>query len=755
MNDTIIKLKHYWIFLITIIFYCIGFSIHFIAQHEGTKPHIGKEDLKNASPNISKIYDTTSNNSNVIENSELKYSKPDNLLYFAQISDIHMSDVFTKGAQGHLFYFLKKLIPIIEPNFLFITGDITNSKNLGGVKFGTHEVEWKMYHKILEYTGVLNKNNGTFLWDLRGNHDCFLVPEWNHQYNYFKDYSKTKTRGFSFNYETSFGSYSFIGLDGCPIYTATNPFFGVIDEITMDMFSESMDKAKEQPQNKHNFVFIHYPETTAKFGKSSSGKKWEDYTKDISLLLSGHFHNIAGEYMYAYHNNFLELELNDFKLHGKYRIIAVDNDIVSVTDNVLPLPKLPYDFKTSVIEELNNNPPEVFKQNIPPIVHITSPKNSKFILKTKEPVNEALASNIIRVLVFSSQSSENLKLSFYIDNKLQSTQFEYVGNKSLNKRSNDVININSRNEKNQSIDEKYTYEFNTPPLWIAKWDSSLYNDGKSHQLKIVAIDNNNQKGENAITFRHDGKKDDLNTTFFSKLVLTSVLVKSLPILFGIEYIIYELIILLPRFYSIKYIIPNHPDLPFLPTKYIGDVILKETKSLQNSFFKRAILLPFIEAFTFNGIFYPLQILVICLLVLPAKIGIMARTSEHISRFFGEFLYGLYGSGQWANTFDQYGMYMVIFFLIPFINTIIIVYLNHKSKRNHIISLLFLSILGIFQMLIAFLTSFISGGIFTVILSPFPVWICLYSWFLIILIVRRRIKNHDKDPEDLEKLELAQ
>jgi len=63
----------------------------------------------------------------------------------------------------------------------------------------------------------------------------------------------------------------------------------------MDMFSESMDKTKANPENKHNFVFIHYPETTAKFGKSSSGKRWEDYTKDISIMFSGHFHNLVGK----------------------------------------------------------------------------------------------------------------------------------------------------------------------------------------------------------------------------------------------------------------------------------------------------------------------------------------------------------------------------------------------------------------------------------------------------------------------------
>ena len=80
-----------------------------------------------------------------------------------------------------------------------------------------------------------------------------------------------------------------------PLYSTTNPFFGIIDEVSMDMYTNFMDKAKANLNNKHNFVLLHYPETTLKFGQSSSGKHWEDYTKDISLLLSGHFHNLGGK----------------------------------------------------------------------------------------------------------------------------------------------------------------------------------------------------------------------------------------------------------------------------------------------------------------------------------------------------------------------------------------------------------------------------------------------------------------------------
>jgi len=219
------------------------------------------------------------------------------------------------------------------------------------------------------------------------------------------------------------------------------------------------------------------------------------------------------------------------KLLGKYRIVSVDNDIVSITDNVLPLPQLPYEFKTSKIDDLINNPPDVFNQEIPPIVHITSPKNSRFLLKSKEPVKESLSSEYIRVLVFCNESPSNLNLTLYIDDKLQQIEFNYIGdnndNKNLKRNAKNIVNISSRNDKNEKINEIYSVDFKTPPLWIAKWDNKNYNDGKSHQLKVVAFNkNNNLKGENIISFRLDGKGDNLGVPTIGILLLKTVFVKS-------------------------------------------------------------------------------------------------------------------------------------------------------------------------------------------------------------------------------------
>jgi len=85
--DFKVKYKHYWIFLVTIIFYCIGFVIHFIAQHQGTHPHNGKEILEKVNPITTVINESklSNNNRTTEEGDNAKYTSPDNLFYFIQV----------------------------------------------------------------------------------------------------------------------------------------------------------------------------------------------------------------------------------------------------------------------------------------------------------------------------------------------------------------------------------------------------------------------------------------------------------------------------------------------------------------------------------------------------------------------------------------------------------------------------------------------------------------------------------------------
>lgn len=225
--------------------------------------------------------------------------------------------------------------------------------------------------------------------------------------------------------------------------------------------------------------------------------------------------------MYAFHKDFLELELMDMKLHGSYRIVSVDNDVVSFSDKELPLPELPYDFGMRM-EDLLESPPEIFKASIPPIVHITMPKNSNIVLQKNEPLSECLNSGYIRVLIFSSFPESDINIILYIDDIIQhDVNFEFVGNDEnfYTTESPDTLvnmdNAQSTFRNNEGIPMNSTI----PPLWIAKWDNSKYKDNKTHEMKIKAIDKNNLEGEHKIIFRMDNKRDEFGVPYSGSLFL--------------------------------------------------------------------------------------------------------------------------------------------------------------------------------------------------------------------------------------------
>jgi len=170
-------------------------------------------------------------------------------------------------------------------------------------------------------------------------------------------------------------------------------------------------------------------------------------------------------------------------------------------------------------------------------------------LKRPEPIKESLDSNYIRVLVFSEESPLDLVLSLFIDNKVQNVEFKYVGDRKLDKRSLPKVNIYSRKENENDFfttttNKDNTVIFNTPPLWIAKWNSSMFDDNQSHELKVVVQDSRNLRGENTIKFRLDGKSDSLDVSFRGKLILKSVFIKTVSLYIYIYIIIIIIIIII-------------------------------------------------------------------------------------------------------------------------------------------------------------------------------------------------------------------
>ncbi|BHF61258.1 Transmembrane protein 62 [Sparganum proliferum] len=269
-----------------------------------------------------------------------------------------------------------------------VSGDITDAKlqnRAGSMQFSE---EWTVYDDIIRKSGVLNYTK----WlDMRGNHDAFNVPSPDHADNYYRQYSvqgRNFPQSYMINHRKPYGTYSFVGLDACPSPGSKRPlnFFGVITTDLAQMLEVFSSKASTSNQT---FWFGHYPTSTI----ISPGFDLRGLmSKTTFAYFCGHLHTLmrAVPYMYAIQpEGFFELELADWRDSRFFRVVAVDNDLVSFVD----VPMTGLDSEDW------------------PLVIITNPKNAAFLLPNKEPTDLIQRSTHIRILAWSKWPLKRISIS--------------------------------------------------------------------------------------------------------------------------------------------------------------------------------------------------------------------------------------------------------------------------------------------------------------------------------------------------------
>ncbi|KAJ1964963.1 hypothetical protein GGI12_001088 [Dipsacomyces acuminosporus] len=423
------------------------------------------------SPPSSNAAGPLSNNGNtVLDDSN------DSIFTFVHASDLHISKYVGKGGYVHFLHFLYTAVPLISPRLVTVTGDLTDGKDKQKLTSMQQLDEWKTYQSALDSVGFKHRFNGTFYRDQRGNHDCFDVFNFNSKENYFRDYSATGSDGYLLRIREPFGTYSFVASDGCPRNGFARPlnFFGYLDAKDMMELEKRMEAAVG---SNHTFLLNHYPVSTMIYGKHN--KSFGELVKQVSVFLCGHLHQLVGGIgaqlqAYKAHEGYWELEIGDMKDHAVYRVYAVDHDLISFVDVVLPLPKIPMPNP----QLLNAAVPQPIAH--PPVVLVTNPKDARYLLPKHEPLERMLTSKFIRVLIWADKPVA--KVSIKIDGKQHN---QPVLNKGKEQRA----------EGYKGKDDRVK-----TPLWVSPWDASAYNDGKLHEIEVTAVDDDGKATTARIPF---------------------------------------------------------------------------------------------------------------------------------------------------------------------------------------------------------------------------------------------------------------
>ena len=582
--------------------------------------------------------------------------EPDRLFYFIQLSDIHVSLFYKHGGVEHLKWFLNTSLPVVRPSFVVVTGDLTDAKDGWKISSSQHREEWIMYRSALVESGVLEREG--FWWDQRGNHDCFNVPGWQSHHNYFKELSSTKAEQYAFQYQTSFGNYTFIALDACPIYGPSRPFnfFGYFDSTDMEFLERRL--LRYRGTSNHTFVLSHYPISTTLTGMTRSGRTFEDLGREFSVFMCGHLHKLAGglgEIMHAHHKHFLELELADLKTHGSYRIVAVDHDLISFVDASILPPGVHYKEKKKLDGRMS-------RPN--PVVLITNPKDARYITPIHEPLDRIRKSTHIRFLVFSQLQIKTVRVN--IDGVALRDKAKYTGNDNI-------------------------------PLWTVRWKPEEYDGRETHTLQVEVTDEDGKVGSHQTQFRLDETRPPLDIGPGESILLARISFWS-PILFTTVYLVLMVVLLvLPKLASAylhrfrkyhrwrvtysRFLVeldkPQPIQLPASNSRARWWMLWQlwfKTVYRDFEYFIHASVFRLITLASLPNTFYPLYVYGLYIVVGPFFVGELIPSArlldnQSMTESFGWFyLYGIFIEGKWLPMLDTwiFGLFELLYLFGPLV-----------------------------------------------------------------------------------------
>lgn len=135
----------------------------------------------------------------------------DRVFWFVHASDTHIGMRGTNDTT-RLTWLVTTGRTVIAPNFMVVTGDLTDSTNgsLLGIPNGPYQAEWDAYKNILA-----GKVDADFYYDLPGNHDAYNDRSFAYYLaNSVQGRARQSTQ-VSWTRTFSFGTYHFMGVNSC------------------------------------------------------------------------------------------------------------------------------------------------------------------------------------------------------------------------------------------------------------------------------------------------------------------------------------------------------------------------------------------------------------------------------------------------------------------------------------------------------------------------------------------------------------
>jgi len=321
--------------------------------------------------------------------------RDDDVMWFVQVTDLHISKFQHLDIKDDLKEFYSTTLDIVKPSVVLASGDLTDAKDSDGVNSFQIKEEWRTYQRLLEENNVLNK---TIYLDLRGNHDSFNVYDYNDKLNFFKTHSGQGPHhksSFLAKFKHKGRTYSFIAIDATlnPGPKKVFNFFGFLND---DEINNLAALKKQASGSDHHIYFGHFPTSCV----VSTGPNLKELMEGGMVYLSGHLHTLGGlaPKLYTIHRTGTpEYELGDWKENRRFRVLAVDNGILSFVDQ---------------------------KHTEWPIILVTNPKDSNFVAPQVEDFQNVLASTFIRVLVFSKNDIVSVKVKINKEDWVHCSEFK-------------------------------------------------------------------------------------------------------------------------------------------------------------------------------------------------------------------------------------------------------------------------------------------------------------------------------------------